>query len=127
MKRLRKSVLPYCQCDLINKVTLLINYLGPFLTVLNCEVAPLKSEVQMSPIVQLIDCYFYQGIEMIFRIGLAILKLAEPDLLSLDMEGMITVSQGFFTFRAYLYVETRPPIIWMCKTCSGWVEISLHW
>ena len=29
---------------------------------------------------------------MIFRVGLAILKSAEQDLMSLDMEGMITVS-----------------------------------
>ena len=31
---------------------------------------------------------------MIFRVGLAILKLAEQDLMSLDMEGMITVSDS---------------------------------
>lgn len=40
----------------------------------------------------------YQGIEMIFRIGLAILKLAEPDLMSLDMEGMITVSDSLLSW-----------------------------
>ena len=31
---------------------------------------------------------------MIFRVGLAILKSAEQDLMSLDMEGMITVSDS---------------------------------
>ncbi|KAI0213674.1 Rab-GAP TBC domain-containing protein [Lamellibrachia satsuma] len=42
---------------------------------------------------RIFDIFLSEGIEMIFRIGLAILKLAEPDLMSLDMEGMITYMQ----------------------------------
>ena len=40
------------------------------------------------------DCFLAEGIEVIFRLALALLLLAKHELLMLDMEGVIRVSRN---------------------------------
>lgn len=36
---------------------------------------------------------FHQGLEIVFRVGLALLQMNQAELMQLDMEGMLQVSQ----------------------------------
>jgi len=41
---------------------------------------------------RIIDVFLSEGIEIIFKVALALLQLGKDDLLCLDMEGMLRVS-----------------------------------
>lgn len=44
----------------------------------------------------------FQGLEIVFRVGLALLQMNQGELLQLDMEGMLQVSYGYSIFKRYL-------------------------
>lgn len=45
---------------------------------------------------RIIDVFLSEGIEIIFKVALALLQLGKDDLLCLDMEGMLRVSNLYF-------------------------------
>lgn len=51
--------------------------------------------------------FSFQGLEIVFRVGLALLQMNQAELLQLDMEGMLQVSYGYNNFK-------RPE---MCSVC----------
>jgi len=45
---------------------------------------------------RIIDVFLSEGIEIIFKVALALLQLGKDDLLCLDMEGMLRVSNLYY-------------------------------
>lgn len=43
--------------------------------------------------------FCFQGLEIVFRVGLALLQMNQAELLQLDMEGMLQVSYGYNNFK----------------------------
>lgn len=63
---------------------------------------------------------FFQGLEIVFRVGLAILQMNQAELIQLDMEGMLQVNhQQHFQGRSLHYplfmcnLSSRPSL-WAC-------------
>jgi len=47
---------------------------------------------------RIIDVFLSEGIEIIFKVALALLQLGKDDLLCLDMEGMLRVSNLYYLY-----------------------------
>ena len=43
---------------------------------------------------RIMDCFLLEGVEVIFRLALALLTIGKPNLLVYDMEGVIRVSRS---------------------------------
>lgn len=58
------------------------------------------------------DAFLVDGMEIIFRLAVAILTFGKDELLSLDMEGMLKVSESFLyywiLFVVFSTVDTEP-------------------
>lgn len=52
---------------------------------------------------RIIDVFLSEGIEIIFKVALALLQLGKDDLLCLDMEGMLRVSNLYYIIYYYYY------------------------
>ena len=46
----------------------------------------------------MMDAFLVDGMEIIFRLAVAILTFGKDELLSLDMEGMLKVSESFLYY-----------------------------
>lgn len=47
---------------------------------------------------RVMDAFLVDGMEIIFRLAVAILTFGKDELLSLDMEGMLKVSESFLYY-----------------------------
>lgn len=61
-------------------------------------------------VLQVLDCFFYKGVTVLFQIGLALIKLAEADILSADAhhDGSLVLQKmqaSFMNVRICLYVS----------------------
>lgn len=50
---------------------------------------------------RIIDVFLSEGMDIIFKVALALLTMGKDDLLSLDMEGMLKVSASQFSILFY--------------------------
>lgn len=48
--------------------------------------------------------FCFQGLEIVFRVGLAVLQMNQAELLQLDMEGMLQVNEDYNNFKRSLNV-----------------------
>lgn len=49
--------------------------------------------------------FFPQGLEIVFRVGLALLQMNQAELIQLDMEGMLQVSQYISQMSLYFIIN----------------------
>lgn len=56
--------------------------------------------------------FFFQGLEIVFRVGLAILQMNQTELVQLDMEGMLQVScsQQLYLTVLVQSLQSPPPL-----------------